>query len=449
MLDHPFPNRKNLDRVILFTRYPVTGKVKTRLIPALGPEGSCALHREMTENTVQTLRDLSSDYPLSIEVRFEGGNGALMEAWLGRDLVFSSQGQGDLGIRMDRAFQEAFRNGNRKVVLIGSDCPGLTPALLQEAFESLSGNDLVLGPCLDGGYYLIGLSLQKAPVFSDISWGGNEVFNRTREKAEAQGLKVAVLERLTDIDRPEDLAGLETRKAVDFPPLPPISIIIPTLNEAATIQWVLEKIPADPHFEIIVVDGGSQDGTPELAEALGARVIASPPGRARQMNTGASQAKGQIFLFLHGDTFLPMDFDDHIRSILGRPGISAGAFSLRMEPPLPGLKLIEWLANWRARVFQLPYGDQAIFLRSEQFQALGGFSEIPILEDVELVHRLRRRGRIILAPVPVITSSRRWQQIGVWKTTLINQATYLAYRAGFSPTRLAHWYHRRHRRSIS
>ena len=437
------------EKAILFTRYPEPGKVKTRLIPALGPKGACELHRRMTELAVTQLRELSSFRFLSVEVRFEGSNENLMQEWLGTDLCFSPQGQGDLGLRMGRAFQEAFQSGFKSVVLIGSDCPDRNAKIVEKAFDGLKKNDLILGPARDGGYYLIGLK-EPQRLFTNIPWGSAQVFNLTLEKAQALGLNVLLLETLQDIDRPEDLSSGE--RINDFPtgPRPGLSVIIPTINEAENISFSLARIPKTPFIEVIVADGGSRDGTPDLAASWGARVLSSPRGRARQMNTAAREAKGEILLFLHADTRLPEGFTDQVCRILSRPEISAGAFQLKFDPPLPGLGIIERLANWRARAWQLPYGDQTLFLRAERFKAMGGFSEIPIMEDVDLIRRLGRQGPVVIAPVPVMSSSRRWKNSGVLKTSLKNQIILAAYWAGISPDRLSRWYHKESgRRSVS
>jgi uncharacterized protein len=132
-----------------------------------------------------------------------------------------------------------------------------------------------------------------------------------------------------------------------------------------------------------------------------------------------------------------------VLQILSRPGVSAGAFQLKLHPPLPGLKIIERLANWRARVWQRPYGDQGLFLTKERFQAIGGVLEIPIMEDIELIRRLRRQGPIMIAPLPVTSSSRRWQETGVLKTTLRNQITLLGFAIGISPGILSGWYNKK------
>ncbi|MBI4766168.1 MAG: TIGR04282 family arsenosugar biosynthesis glycosyltransferase [Deltaproteobacteria bacterium] len=207
------------DRLILFTRYPVPGQVKTRLIPALGPEGSCNLHRLMTEKTLQQLREYSAFLSISLEVRFDGGDEILMKAWLGPNLNFRDQGPGDLGVRLERAFKEAFQSGIDRVVIVGSDCPGLTPEILQKAFDGLADQDLVLGPARDGGYYLIGLSRLLSPLFVDIPWGTEEVFNKTIEISNKFKLKPILLELLDDIDRPQDLPLWEKFKLLPWKPV--------------------------------------------------------------------------------------------------------------------------------------------------------------------------------------------------------------------------------------
>lgn len=199
------PSSIKSDRLILFTRYPVSGRVKTRLIPALGPEGSCNLHRLMTEKTLQQLKEFSAFSSVSLEIRFDGGDKTLMKTWLGSNLNFQDQGQGDLGVRLERSFKEAFQAGSNRVVIVGSDCPGLTPEILQMAFDGLADQDLVLGPARDGGYYLIGLRRLLSPLFVNIPWGTGEVFNKTFEIANKLELDPVLLEPLDDIDRPEDL----------------------------------------------------------------------------------------------------------------------------------------------------------------------------------------------------------------------------------------------------
>lgn len=227
-----------------------------------------------------------------------------------------------------------------------------------------------------------------------------------------------------------------------------ISIIIPALNEVKTLKETLISTHPSTNVEVIVVDGGSIDGTVGLAQSLGANVLSAPAGRACQMNVGAKAATGEILLFLHADTRLPPEFDAMVRTALksrvGRGGKTpvAGAFALQINAPLRRLRLIEWGVNWRSHFLQMPYGDQAIFLKAKTFHEIGSFLELPIMEDFELMCRLRGKGRIALIPVPVVTSARRWLKRGVFQTTLINQIIILAYLLGVSPERLVRWYRR-------
>ncbi|MBE9128566.1 MULTISPECIES: TIGR04283 family arsenosugar biosynthesis glycosyltransferase [unclassified Coleofasciculus] len=219
-----------------------------------------------------------------------------------------------------------------------------------------------------------------------------------------------------------------------------ISIIIPTLNEAITLQETLIHLKDIAGVEIIVADGGSQDETVEIARSLGGRVIVAPAGRASQMNAGAGVATGDIFLFLHADTRLPSNFDILVRQALQYPTTIVGAFELRIDAQIQGLRLVEKMVNMRSHFLGMPYGDQAIFLKATVFHDISGFPDLPIMEDFELIRRLRRLGKIAIIPAPVLTSGRRWEKLGVVKTTLINQVIIAGYFLGVPPTRLVQWY---------
>jgi uncharacterized protein len=190
--------------LIIFTRYPEAGKTKTRLIPALGTKGAADLHRQMTEHTLTQVKQLQSN-ALSFEVRFAGGDLQLMQDWLGSDSSYQAQGDGDLGQRMARSLLEAFQSGAEKAVLIGTDCPDVNTEILAEAFAKLHHYNLVLGPAMDGGYYLIGLQSPIPELFIDIDWGTAKVLQQTVKIAETLNLSLIYLPYLADIDRPEDL----------------------------------------------------------------------------------------------------------------------------------------------------------------------------------------------------------------------------------------------------
>jgi hypothetical protein len=436
-----------LNRLIIFSRYPEPGKTKTRLIPSLGPEGAAELQRQMTEYTLTWAKRLRKTHPVSLELHYEGENIGLMQKWGGKDLCYYPQSKGDIGCRMADAFKVSFQSDLTPTLLIGTDCPDLSGDLAVKAFEALREHDLVLGPTSDGGYCLIGLSQEIPQLFTDVPWGTDRVLQKTLCIARDLGLRVFLLDPLHDVDRPEDLPVWENAVRQ----YPTISIIIPALNEEKMIGASLESTRNAFRVETIVVDGGSSDRTAEIAASRGARVVASPGGRARQMNTGAQAATGDLLLFLHADTLLPEGFDHQVRSTLLQPGVVAGAFRLGLDPSHRGLRMIERLANWRSRRFQLPYGDQAIFLKRDLFRDIGGFPEMPIMEDFELVRRLRHRGRVVIAPLAVITSSRRWLALGLWRATLINQAVIAGYYLGVSPSCLANWYRRtrRSRKTVS
>ncbi|MGQ4646650.1 TIGR04282 family arsenosugar biosynthesis glycosyltransferase [Lyngbya aestuarii] len=195
------------ERLIIFSRYPEPGKTKTRLIPLLGDEGAAQLQRQMTEQTLITAKTLKASNSLSVEVHFAGGDQQLMRDWLGSDVIYQQQGQGDLGRRMASAFQASFNAGMTRVVIIGTDCPDLKTQLIEQAFQALNQHDLVLGPAEDGGYYLIGLRRLINQLFIGISWGTSQVRQKTVEIAQKLNLAIAYLPVLNDIDRPEDLAG--------------------------------------------------------------------------------------------------------------------------------------------------------------------------------------------------------------------------------------------------
>lgn len=221
-----------------------------------------------------------------------------------------------------------------------------------------------------------------------------------------------------------------------------ISVIIPALNEAAGIARSIASAAREPEVEVIVVDGGSRDETAQVARRLGAETLTVPAGRARQMNAGAQASRGEYLVFLHADTRLPPNYASLVRRLLTSPEVVAGAFRLGIEGRRRSLRWIETGANWRSRWLQLPYGDQALFVRSRLFFELGGYADLPVMEDYDLVRRLTRRGRVMLAPEAVVTSARRWEQLGVVKTTLLNQVMVTGHLLGVSPRRMAQLYQR-------
>jgi len=224
--------------------------------------------------------------------------------------------------------------------------------------------------------------------------------------------------------------------------MPRISIIIPALNEAASLPATLaplQPLRARGH-EVVVVDGGSTDGTPEVARPMADRVIASPRGRAAQQNAGAAAATGDMLLFLHADTLLPPDADRLVLDGVRTSGRGWGRFDVRLSGAAPGLRVVERMISLRSRVTGIATGDQAIFVRTDWFRRAGGFPPIPLMEDVALSTALKRLGPPLCLRERVTTSSRRWEDRGIARTILLMWRLRLAYALGADPARLADRY---------
>lgn len=223
-----------------------------------------------------------------------------------------------------------------------------------------------------------------------------------------------------------------------------ISIILPVLNEADVINPLLdhlETLEGCGHCEFIVVDGSPDGDTIEAVKRTGVRCVKSPQGRASQMNAGAAAAVGEILIFLHADTRLPRKAIELINEAVTRQTLIGGAFDLRIGSERPILKIIARIASLRSRLTRIPYGDQAIFIRRDCFNRLGGYPEIPLMEDVAFMRSIKRAGgRIGFIPQPVITSARRWEQEGILYTTLRNWFLLSAYTMGVAPDKLAKHY---------
>lgn len=430
------------NHILIFARYPVRGQAKTRLIPTLGPGGAAQLHRRMTEHTAAAARQAETGHNTAITICFTGGSHHDFRAWLGDDLVYQKQPNGDLGVRMRKAFASAFRSGARRAIAIGSDIPALSSDLMHQAMQALDNNDIALGPATDGGYYLIGMKRFHPELFTGMDWGTGRVCDQTHAAIERMHLTVSKLPTLNDVDRPADLDLLRNDdRFVDVLARHPLlSIIIPTLNEADTLPATLERVSHASDIEIIIADGGSQDATREIGTRAGATVLNIVGGRAAQQNAGSAEAKGRHLLFLHADTLVPNGYEDMIRSTLDSPATSAGAFKFAADTHGAGMRVVEWGINLRSSLFHLPYGDQGLFMEKRIFDELSGFSPLPIMEDFDLVCRLRRRGRIVILQETAITSGRRWHKMGILQTTLRNQVMIAGFFAGIAPEKLASFY---------
>jgi len=225
---------------------------------------------------------------------------------------------------------------------------------------------------------------------------------------------------------------------------PIFSIVVPVFHEAENINDLivhLRHLGPEEECEIIIVDGAPEKDTLRLIPDEGVVKISSEKGRATQMNAGASVAKGEILIFLHADTELPQNALKRIEAFVNTKEYVGGAFDLGIKSDKIILKVIAFLASLRSRLNRIPYGDQAIFIRKKYFDQIGGYKEIPLMEDVDLMRRVKRSGKKIrIFPDRTITSCRRWEKEGVIYCTLRNYALQLLYFLGVSPQKLVDWY---------
>src|SRR5258705_12577916 len=227
-----------------------------------------------------------------------------------------------------------------------------------------------------------------------------------------------------------------------------LSIVIPVLNDTEPLRRLLTTIPADPRVDIVVVNGGAPDDRLNaMCRRPDVQLLTSAPGRGRQMNAGASAAAGRWIVFLHADTRLPPQWSDEIRRASADPAVVGGSFRFRLDSAAWQARLIERAVDRRVRWLDLAYGDQALFVRRDVFDAMGGYREWPLMEDVEFVRRLRRAGKLYHSAQPVLTSARRWQRDGWWRRSAKNVMLQALFFAGAAPERVANWYSHPPRRS--
>lgn len=407
-----------MDVAAIFAKPPEPGRAKTRLIPLVGAERAAELaHAFLSDawahaHACDGMRAVIST--TSVEPsRF--GLSPEPELW--------DQGDGDLGARIERTLRRALDHGERAFA-IGADAPDLGPQRIEAARAALDDADAVLVPADDGGFVLLGLTRCPEGLLADLPWSQPDTCARTVERLRGHGLRVVLLEPWFDVDEPHELRALAARlrktpqsaphtaRLLQARPLPvAISVVLPVLDEQARIDAALQRLLAEPGIdEILVVDGGSRDDTVARAERHGVRVLLADTGRARQMNAGAAAATGEVLWFVHADVVLPHGAAAHVRHALRDPETVAGAFvtwTVNDSAPRPWAALLH-VADLRSRVTRHPYGDQALFVRREVFESLGGFPDLALMEDVALAERLRKRGRIARIDARVQVSGRRF-----------------------------------------
>ncbi|MDO8962863.1 MAG: TIGR04283 family arsenosugar biosynthesis glycosyltransferase [Coriobacteriia bacterium] len=430
----------NRVRIALMTRLPLAGETKTRLIPALGAAGAASLQREMTEHVAGQLRILRATDGWRSDVRVAGGSARDAARWL--RLPAAVQGDGNLGVRQARALAECLGDATVAMV-VGGDCPTVDAEDMREAAAAAERVGAALIAATDGGYCLLAVRADLRErigtiLDSGIEWGGPDVLEQTRRRLEFAGARVEVLGPRADVDEPGDLPVWDAVRAAWYESPRSLSVVIPTLDDAAMLRRLLDHLAAEP-VDVVVCDGGSTDDTVKVAEAAGARVILAPRGRGRQLDAGGRAATGAALLFLHADTLPPAGAAGLVLAALADGDLTLGAFRFAIPTPSPSLRVIQAGTRLRSSLLRFPYGDQGLFCRAAMWRALGGFGGAPVMEDYELVRRARRVGRVRVLPNDALTSDRAWRHNGVWRWTALNVGTVLRYRAGWSPERLAEW----------
>ncbi len=487
--------------VILFTRIPVPGHTKTRLMPYCSPRQCAQLHASFLRDINRHLQGIDAD--VFIYYAGPGNPEDLKTLWnplrdpdggwqmgSGR-MEFREQVGEDLGERMYTAMEQVLAEGYDKCVLTGTDLPDLTKSIFQDAFTRLDGHDVVLGPTRDGGYYLIGSREPQHVCFENQKYGGNNVFEDTAAAVLNHGLTLSLTRVLHDVDTREDLLervdrmrkrggrlDLETDRLI-LKALK-ISVIVPIYNEIKILERTMQDIKrAFPNDEVIFVDGGSTDGTAEELDAIMAvsaedaaetaeaaettdaknaenaaetdhaktdsdrafKVLHCEKGRARQMNLGAREATGDILFFLHCDSRLPKDPAKEIRRVYASH--LAGCFRIAFPTKRFLMLTNSVLSNMRAEQEGIMFGDQGIFIDRRLFEKMGGFPEIPLMEDYEFSRMLKRRGISIgVARARIISSDRRYPKSTKGTLRLMKRMYDMrqCYLHGADPARLARLY---------
>jgi rSAM/selenodomain-associated transferase 2/rSAM/selenodomain-associated transferase 1 len=429
--------------VLVMAKAPVPGTVKTRLEPLLGAEGCAALQRELIGAAAGFARAAA---PGAAYVAVAGQLEAAPE-----DVHVLTQRGEDLGERLRNAVDEVFASHDGPLIVVGTDCPQLGAEHVAAALGEIArGSDAAIVPARDGGYCLIALARPASELLRipPADWGGPHVLEMTLAAGRAHGLEIAVLAPEDDLDTPADARAARADARVPEPVRaalvtdPLVSVIVPVLDEAAALPGLLDRLAAlTGHVEVIVVDGGSRDATAQIARDHPSRptVCTTTAGRARQMNCGASEAGGDVLLFLHADTALPDDAVGAIVEALRDPHVQGGNFALRFDGDD---RFSRALGAWyrmqrRAGIY---YGDSAVFARREVFDHLGGYRPLPIMEDYDFVRRLEKRGRTVCLSGPAVTSARRWRALGVPRTVFSWVVIRWLFIAGVPPARLARLY---------
>lgn len=420
--------------LIIFTRVPVPGKTKTRLMPYFTPEQCAKLHYCFLKDIAATCKEGQAEADLYV-CYSESANDAGEESFFGRTAgcqdgscrlrkifgecagYFSQEGE-TLGQRMYHAIEKVLERGYESCLLMGTDVPEVQWGDIRLAYEVLERKDVVLGPTADGGYYLVGMKTARKEVFEKQTYGHGSVLYHTVSGLKSKGLSAGLGKERHDIDTREDIESFRDRMR-SYKSLQKtetgkylmrtgkISVIVPVYNEKKTIGRLLEDLEKiKERCEIIFVDGGSTDGTPEEISS-DFRLLYSKKGRAAQMNLGAKESSGDILFFLHCDSELPERPLGQIRYVM--KDYRVGCFGIAFHSRNFFMYTCRIISNHRIKDRNVVFGDQGIFIDRRLFFEMGMFPELPVMEDYEFSLGLKERGeKIGIAKKRIYTSDRRF-----------------------------------------
>lgn len=443
------------ETVLVFAKYPAPGKCKTRLIGALGPTGAADLQREMTRHTLRWCRELRDSRGVRIVVFYSGCEAEQMRQLYGDEFTYCHQSGNGLGHRLSNATESICTEDLTGLVIVGTDCPQLNCVNVGEAFDRLKSHDVAITPAADGGYVLLGMSKHaisaesiNTALFQGIDWGTERVLEQTAESLSVTEARVSLLPVLRDVDVPSDLPVWKNANSNCVVKPPILSVVVPTYNTESQLKEVIDAVcqanrsEGDCEVEVIVAAAGSTAHSLIASAQNQVQLIMCDQGRAKQMNAGAKIGKSDRLLFLHADTIVEATAVQSIIECLEGPDVIAGAFRLRIASNRWLARLVELGVSLRSRILKTPYGDQGIFLTRKTFELLGGFKNIPVMEDYEFIRRIRKLGKVRICEQVVTTSARRWTRMGILKTTLVNQLMIAGYHLGIPPQELAKFYRR-------
>ncbi len=407
--------------VILFTRIPVPGKTKTRLMPYFQPVECAELHVCFLRDIAAQIKEINADVFV-----FYAGTGtsgrakdeAKLKKIFGESVHCVPQEGDGLGERMYRAICEVLEQGYDSCVLAGTDIPQLKRSDLEYAFRLLDVHDVVFGPTEDGGYYLTGMKRPVKEVFENQTYGHGSVLEQTVRALSEKQVSVGFAHIRSDIDTREDIQkfraamrrnpGLQkTETGKYLLKKQKISVIVPIYNEERTIESLQRQLkPLAEQCEILFVDGGSTDRTVSLIDPQ-FQILHAPKGRAKQMNLGAKKSSGDILFFLHSDSELPKHPLAEIRYVM--KDHEAGCFGIAFHSANFFMWTCRVISNHRIRDRKVMFGDQGIFVDRDLFFRAGMFPELPIMEDYQFSLTLKEMGiRLGIAKHRIYTSDRRF-----------------------------------------